>query len=434
MRSLRVPLLGIALAFVAGVTAAPASAQDWFADEEEDKGPLSLGGNLKTFAVGTFPYEHFFMPEDPIISGLASSRLKLEMKAGELLDVTVHPLFAAGTAGGAAGSGGFTQLGVGAARPEAFDLSWNLAESELGSLQMIIDRAQVALHMPNLDVTLGRQPVSFGQGYFFTPMDLVAPFSPATIDREYKPGVDALRLDFFFGTGGQITAVVAYAGGWDVDQMVFAGHARMNVLGTDVGAFAAEAHGDTVVGLDIATDALGLSLRGEATATFPDNDTDDAFLRAVAGADVFAAEGLTVSAEIYAQTNGADDPEEYLALATSERFERGELWLMGQLYGAASVSWELTPLLRPAAFGLVNLRDGSFMVGPSLAWSVSDEVDVNFGAQLSQGERPVDVDPMQLIGDDGAPLGADEITDLFVPRSEFGLYPHVAFAQVRVYF
>ena len=42
-----------------------------------------------------------------------------------------------------------------------------------------------------VDLQIGRQPISFGNGFVFSPLDLVQPFSFATIDNEYKPGIDA---------------------------------------------------------------------------------------------------------------------------------------------------------------------------------------------------------------------------------------------------
>lgn len=412
--------------------AVPAVAQpDPFADDE-DQSPFVLGGNVKTFATGLFPYEHALLPEDPVIGGLAAGRLTAQVTSLEAIDAEAHLLLAATSAGG--GFGGFTQSGVFIDRPEAVDLSLPLVEGDLGAMTAVIDRATLTAHLPYLDVTLGRQAITFGSAYFFTPMDLVAPFSPATIDREYKPGVDAARLDFYFGTATQLTAVAAYAGEWSNDGMIFAGHARTNLLGSDVGLFVAEARGDLVAGLDLATDAYGVGLRGEATATFPDNGTDDAFLRAVAGADVILPLNATLMGEVYVQTLGADDPADYLEVAAGERFTRGELWLAGRLYGATALSWELTPLLRPSVAAVVNLEDGSLLASPSLAWSVSDEVSLSLGAQLTLGDRPKDLQAADLVRPDGTPRSPEELSTLLVAESEFGLYPNVVFLQMSAYF
>jgi hypothetical protein len=421
--------LALALAPVSAAVAQP----DPFAEEEEE-GPFEVGGNLKMFALGVVPYQHTLMFDDPLITGFAIGRLKLDAEAGDVVDATIHPILTTTTAGGGAGFG-ITSIGVGGQRPQAYELSGMLAESQLGGLQVMIDRAMLTIHAPHLDVTVGRQPISFGAAYFFTPMDLVTAFSPATIDREYKPGIDAIRADFYFGETGQITGVAAYAGDWDLDGLIFASHARMNIANVDFGVFAAEAWGDAVGGVDITTDIAGVGLRGEATATFPDNETDGAFLRAVGGADVQLPLNGSLLGEVYLQTLGEDDPAQYLEfIEDNKRFARGELWLMAQMYAAASLSWEMHPLLRPGLAVVLNLQDGSVMASPSLSWSVADEVAVSFGAQIVHGDRPPEIPPLDLLNPDGTPKDADEISALLVPRSEFGLYPNIFFVQTSVYF
>src|SRR5690606_33009553 len=111
--------------------------------------------------------------------------------------------------------------GVGLTAPELVDLTWEL-EEDAAVLRGRTDRLWVRGTFGRTDVTVGRQPVSFGTGVLFTPLDLVAPFHPATIDQEYKPGVDAARVDTYLGVAGALTAVAAWAGG--DDPLVAAGY------------------------------------------------------------------------------------------------------------------------------------------------------------------------------------------------------------------
>jgi hypothetical protein len=418
-------------------------------DDEDSDGPIDVAGSLKTFTVGSYPYEHLLLPDDPTVFGALVGRLILRFEALDMISAEVHPLVIGSTGGFGGGSaGGITNLGVGQARPEAIDLSLDPIGGATGTVNALIDRAFVRVRIPHFDLTIGRQPISFGTGFFFTPMDLVAPFSPATIDREYKPGVDAIRGDLFLGTATRFTALVSYAGSWDLDGIVAAAHARTTVVGVDLGAFAARAYGDQVFGLEMAGDALGLGLRAEATATFPAEidayDLDDGalllpqggpkpFLRAVVGADL-RFDTVSIFGELYVQTLGELDPEKYLARFADERFARGELWLAGRYYGAVSASWQINPLLTTSVSGFVNFGDASIMISPALSWSVSDEVDVNIGAQLSQGSRPKEVTEADLFRPDGSPKSPPEVQALFVPQSEFGLYPYVGFAQLRIAF
>ena len=81
----------------------------------------------------------------------------------------------------------------------------------------------------------------------------------------------------------------------------------------------------------------------------------------------------------------------------------------------------------------MNLEDPSALVGPTLAWSVSDEVSAGLGGYIGLGERS---DPYQV--EDHASglealVAAGDAVDGLV-RSEFGLVPVVAFANMQAHF
>ena len=58
-----------------------------------------------------------------------------------------------------------------------------------------IDRLLMNYHPTWGDITVGRQAVGLGRGVVFSAMDLFIPFSPLDIDREWRRGVDAVRVE-----------------------------------------------------------------------------------------------------------------------------------------------------------------------------------------------------------------------------------------------
>lgn len=58
-----------------------------------------------------------------------------------------------------------------------------------------LDQASLKLYAEKLEVVVGRQPIGLANNFIFTPNDLFYPFSATAVDREFRPGVDALRLD-----------------------------------------------------------------------------------------------------------------------------------------------------------------------------------------------------------------------------------------------
>jgi hypothetical protein len=424
---------------------------------------LEVHGDVKTFVVGTVPYRWLVLPAslplppgtdadpiltaagfgtDPTLSGTGDLRLKGVLRGATWRIEAHHAISALPRLG--QGLGG-ASTGVGLTAPELLPLTWEPDVGEAMTLRGRTDRLLFALHLSHLSITAGRQPVSFGSGLVFTPMDVVNPFSPATVDTEYKPGVDALRVDGFLGTAGQATLVAAWAGALPLtdpdaepvsgQDLVVASHAQGTVGVTDLHGLLGYVRSDWVLGAGVVS-ALGpLGVHSDVTLTLPGPEApeEEPFVRAVLGGEARPTPTTTVALEGYLQTWGAGAPERYLAQAQSPRVARGEIWLLGRGYGALSVLQEVSPLVQVSGALIANLADPSALLAPSLTWSVADEATVGLGGYLALGQRPeqteLQLDPsaLVLVPPDPDTLGASV-------RSEFGLYPHALFLQMRAYF
>lgn len=386
---------------------------------------------------------------DPFGQGVASARLKGVVDVGDTLHAELH--WAAvvqdrGAAGPSLGMGS----GVGLTAPELIQGTW---APDVGSglfVQHRVDRAVVAWAGPGVDVTAGRQPISFGAGRVFTPMDLVNPFHPATIDSEYKPGVDALRVDAYAGVASKLTVAVAYAGerplvgedrwsdadGAVAEALIGAAYGQVTVGVTDLALFVGAVHGEGVVGVGAVSSVGPVGVHAEGTLTVP-GDGEDVFVRAVAGADLRPTGKSFLSGEVYLQTLGADAPSGYLDLAGGDRFARGELWQMGRFYAALSWAQEVTPLVSANASVIANLADPSALAVLGAGWSVADNAELGVGAYLGVGEAQdplefgLSVDPVSMAPVLTPPSEAEVAAGV---QSEFGLYPTMGFLQVKAYF
>lgn len=401
------------------------------ADPEAD--PLvevGVNGHLKAFAVATFPYDHPLMPEEPTGQAFVDGRLNVGVEIGDHVQVEINHAVTA-TMGGSADVQ-VASTGVAPQAAQLVDLGWEAFDADGSTFTLLgrTDRLFVKASTNGLDVTVGRQPVSFGTGMFFTPLDLVNPFTPATIDSEYKPGVDALRVDAYKGAGAKATAVVTWAGqplgsdddreGLELVNMALNGQATVGV--TDVGLFAGAIQGDAVFGVTVISAIGAVGVNGDVAVTLPrDSDAEDPFVRAVVGANALPHWRLAVAGEIYVQTLGSTDPNDLLETLQKDRYVRGEVWLGGVAYAGLSANLEVTPLVHVGAAAFMNLTDPSLLVAPSVSWSVSENAAVSAGGYIGVGERPGDLDLT--------------VVPPTVPiNSEFGLYPGVVFMQIRTYF
>ena len=414
-----------------------------------DDGPVQVDvhGDVKSFLVATIPYENELytslglFPEDPTAQGILDGRLKLEVDAGAVRLLAHHAV----TALTPAAALSTTQTGVGLTAPQVVDLTWQAWAPEEGEtaardamvLRGRTDRLVISADAGPLTLRAGRQPISLGNGLAFTPMDLISPFFPTTVDQEYKPGVDAVVADLFFGVSTQISTIVAYvhpepvvdAEEWGVEGMAYALYAQHPFWRHDVGLLLGEIRGDEVLGLTVASYAGPVALHGDVTYTLP-ADTDEApFLRAVAGALWVPRGGTTLTGEVYHQTLGAAATEDYLSQLSGERYARGELWLAGRTYAAVTLGQEITPLIQGTLAVVANLADPSALVAPGVNVSVSDEVQLVVGGFTGVGERPDDDEIQGMLF-----MDEEELNQALGLNSEFGFYPASAYVQLKAYF
>ena len=434
-------LLGLALLACPPAAAAPERAVT-----------ATVHGDAKSFFFATFPYDHLLFVSDPTApaalddpqadpsgQSLVDGRLKVEVDGWDgLLGLQLHGTLTASAPGTFASTGtGFVQTGQGT--PQAVDLKSELITGGGMDAWTRLDRAALRLSVPHLDVTLGRQPVTLGRALFFTPLDLVGPFSPTVVDQEYKPGVDALRIDGYVGMATQFTAVAAYGapqpGDWSLDHLVLAGMGQTTVGAFDLGLFAGSVHRDGVFGVSVAGSAGPVGLRTEGAVTLPSETSgDQPYLRGIVGADYFFGD-VSLSGEVYYQGIGAASPDGYLVQAISDRYTRGELWALGQWYSGLSVGWRAFPRLSGSLAVIANLADPSALVGPGLSWSVGENSAVVGGAYVGLGERPGDVTLETLLAAGLGPSSTEaDFLGAIPVHSEFGLMPATAFVEWMVYF
>ncbi|MCP4806105.1 MAG: hypothetical protein GY913_06755 [Proteobacteria bacterium] len=385
---------------------------------------VDVGGDVKTFVNTSFPYEHVLMPEDPSGQGIVDFRLKTELRYKRLLVFKAHHATTLLVPGSTTST---ASTGVGIQAPEALPLSWEAYDTDGLVLRGRMDRLSATLRVPHADITLGRQPLSFGKTSFFTPLDLVSPFNPAVVDQEYRPGVDAARLDLYAGMATQLTLAAAYADDWDREGMVFSAYGQTTLGVWDLGLFAGHVRGDQVYGLATAGSLGPVGITGEGTITLPDQDDVDPFVRAALGGFVRPGPKTTVSAEAYVQTLREADPDTYLLGLDDPRYERGELWLMGRYYGGLAISQEITPTVFGNVAVIGNVTDPSALIAPSLSWSLAQNADLSVSGFFGVGERPDDVELEDLFF-----MTEDEAAAIV--NSEFGLVPAAGVVRLAAYF
>jgi hypothetical protein len=103
----------------------------------------------------------------------------------------------------------------------------------------------------------------------------------------------------------------------------------------------------------------------------------------VLGADYGFANTVNISAEVYANGQGATDIARYDYAALTS----GRTLNLGRYYGAVATSYQVTPLLEAALYAVTNAGDGSAVVWPRLEYSAASNLDLVLGLQRFVGEE-----------------------------------------------
>ncbi|MCH8015147.1 MAG: hypothetical protein IH917_00810 [Acidobacteria bacterium] len=283
------------------------------------------------------------------------------------------------------------------------------------------DRLNLKIDLNQVRIVIGRQAVTWGVGYFWPSLDLFAPFSPRRVDRDYKPGIDAIRATIPLGAFSEVEVIGAILGPSLSRDGTLAALTRFNLGPLDWGLMGGRFHRDTVAGSFLTADAWGTGLRAEVSWT-QSGDPEDrvrdrrTFWRAAAGVDRQLTPTFLVTAEFSFNGYGASQASDYLDWITADRVLRGEINALGRFYTGVSGVWRFHPLGTITHTLLINFQDPSTLWVPSFQWSTSNNSDVLAGAQIGIGKG------LQSSG-----MGP-------VPQSEYGLVPNTLFAAIRVYF
>jgi hypothetical protein len=299
---------------------------------------------------------------------------------------------------------------------EWLDLQWTIKDEENVFWAHRFDRLQIDWTPTNaLELTVGRQAVSWATTLFLTPADPFSPFNPADPFREFRAGVDALRVRVAPGPLSEIDVVVRPTENELLgEEVTTLGRGLVTWKSWELSGWGGSLYGD-ITGAFGAAGSLGSwAVRGESVVREIDGDV---VFRGTIGVDhQFRPYNRDLYVVLEFQHDGlaATSPEDYVSLFQTDPFLRGELQVIGRNETAVQASYQLHPLWTVSALGLWNLNDGSFLLAPSIARSLSNEASVNGGLFFGFGD--------------------DEATPLAPLASEYGAAGITAYLSVSLFF
>ena len=263
-----------------------------------------------------------------------------------------------------------------------------------GLLSLSADRAWLQYTHNNLELTLGRQRINWGQTFVWNPNDIFNAYNFFDFDYAERPGADAVRAIYY----PSFTSTIEIAAKLDsAANVTAAGMYRVNAMGTDfqviggyysqstTAGFTNKKESDIVMGGAVTRDVRGISIRTEGTYMLPTEESDnqnDLVLWSV-GLDYSFTNELFLSGEFFYSSRVALD-------AGGSIFDlfSGPLTVKNLAFAKYSSflqgSYPITPIFNVTLSGMVFSDDivTGYFAGPYMDYSLKDNLDLGLYFQF----------------------------------------------------
>ena len=294
-------------------------------------------------------------------------------------------------------------------------LDWTVDRGDHFSWQHRFDRLGLTVPLSGAaELSAGRQVVSWASTFILTPADPFTPFDPADPFREYRAGVDAVRLQAYPGPFSEIDIVVRPISAIDGDQLTVLARAKTNWRGWDFAAWGGVLFDEPAGALSL-VGALGpWAVRSEVAVR---SEADDVIVRGTVGVDrrfSIGGRDFYLIAEYQHDGFGAASSHDLIGVVASGPFQRGELQVLSRDALAVQASYQIHPLWGIDLLTITSLVDRSALLSGGVSWSVGSNSSLRGGFFLGFGDDTVDP---------GTGFG-----------SEFGAQPSVGYLSISHFF
>ena len=276
---------------------------------------------------------------------------------------------------------------------------WN-EKSSVGYLE--IDRLWFDWVKNDFEATIGRQRIAWGTSWVWNPIDIFNPLSILDFDYEERPAVDALRMQYYTGAVSKVE--FAFAPAKNKKDIIAAGLVSVNKWNYDFNFIGGVKKERWLAGAGWVGDIEGAGFRGELLVSkgkevslpFSNNTfgTDDPIYSFVLSGDYTFPNSFYIHTEVLHNNIGVEDQT---SLHQQQALDLGLLtaarWSLYQEF-----AYDITPLMRGTIFGLFNPDDKSFVIVPSVSYSVVTNLDLLLLGMFFDGN------PITEFGDYGSTL------------------------------
>lgn len=251
-------------------------------------------------------------------------------------------------------------------------LVWAEKTSWIGVSQL--DRFMLDYTIGNLQITLGRQRINWGQTFVWNPNDLFNTYSYFDFDYEEKPGSDALRLQYYIGQASKLEWSTSLNSESELTSVLLY---RFNTKGYDIqflGGVYTET--DYVVGGGFSGSISGGGFSGEMTYYHPmDEPNEGGKVTATLHYDYTFKNSLNLQFEALYNGFGADNLSSGIGDVIFQDLNPKNLFPTKMAF-LGSGGYDVSPLFRVMLAGMYGPEGNFLYVGPTLTYSISNSMEL----------------------------------------------------------
>lgn len=252
-------------------------------------------------------------------------------------------------------------------------LVWADNSSWVGISQL--DRFNIDYTIGNLQITVGRQRINWGQTFVWNPNDLFNSYSYFDFDYDERPGSDAVRIQYYIGESSKIELATSLNSDAEITSMALY---RFNTKGYDFQFLGGVYNqSDYVIGSGWSGSIGGGGFSGELTYYHPMKNAseEDAALTFSLHYDYTFKNSLNLQFETLYNGFAANEFDSGLGDIIFMELSPKKLFLT-KFALFASGGYDITPLMRVMLSGMYGPEGNFIYLGPTLTYSMSNTMEL----------------------------------------------------------
>ncbi|MCB0478550.1 MAG: hypothetical protein KDC84_10325 [Crocinitomicaceae bacterium] len=251
----------------------------------------------------------------------------------------------------------------------------------------VIDRLYYDYSNDKFQIRLGRQRVNWGINTTWNPNDIFNSYNIYDFDYEERQGADAVRLKFFPNYMSSFDLAYKFTGRWADD--VFALKYLFNKASYDFQFLAGKFKQDVAMGFGWAGSIKTVGFKGEMTYFQPYQFDTLGNLSASVSLDYSWAKGVYLMGTYLFNSTGSNHPINP-TLAQVQTIPNAKYLMPAKHNLMAMVSYQFSPIFFGALSTIYSFEINSFILFPSLTFSLKQNLDLDLIAQIYFQELPGD--------------------------------------------